>query len=220
MMSNESAAGVSEPVVAEVVPPPRPMQFGLRTLLLVMAVCSAQFAVMSYAGVLPGVIISLLLACLAFAGVFLIGMFPGLFPASQVQHLDRLIVWLMIAILVLFFGTTLAGGGVAAWQSAMRIKNEAWLERIIGAGLKRQMRVDQDGARQVLVVMSVRAGSPADQAGLKTGEVLVMGTTIDQFYRFLQTNRGKDVELTVAICGPTQQLDTAPQRTAVLSVPR
>jgi len=215
------AAGSSEqPIVAEVVTRPRPMQFGLRTLLLLMAVCSVQFAVMSYAGVLPGIALSLLLACAAFAGVFLMGILPGVFAVQQVRQLDRLIVWLMVAILTLFFGTVLAGGGLAAWTTAVRINNEAWLERSIGAGLSRQIRASKTDLHQVLVITSIRAGSPADQAGVKSGEVLVMDSTVEQFYQFLQSNRGSDVELTVAVCGPNQQLDSAPQRTVTLSVPK
>ena len=219
MAAPQSTAG-NDAIVAEIVDRPRPVQFGLRTLLLLMAVCSVQFAVMSYAGVLPGIALGLLLACAGFAGVFLVGILPGLFAVQQVRQLDRLIVWLMVAILTLFFGTMLAGGGLAAWTTAVQINNEAWLERSIGAGLAREVRVDNNDIRQVLVITSIRAGSPADQAGLKTGEVLVMDTTIEQFYRFLQGNRGSDVELTIAVCGPGQQLDAAPQRTVTLSVPK
>lgn len=220
MSPSSDSTTAPEPIVAEVVPKPRPVQFGLRTLLLLMAVCSVQFAVMSYAGVLPGIALGLLLACAAFAGVFLVGIMPGIFAVQQVRKLDRVIVWLMVAILTLFFGTVLAGGGLAAWTTAMRINNEAWLERSIGAGLSRQVRVDNTDIRQVLVITSVRPGSPADQAGLKIGEVLVMDTTIDGFYRFLQGSRGSDVELTVALCGPNQQLNAVPQRTVTLSVPK
>jgi hypothetical protein len=208
-----------EPLAAEVIAPP-PFQFGLRTMLLLMAVCSVQFAVMSYAGVLPGILVSLGLACAAFAGVFLVGILPGVFAPGQVRQLDRLIVWLMVAILALFFGTILAGGGVAAWTTVARVKNEAWLERSIGAGLSRQVRIEKSDFRQVLVVTSVRSGSPADLAGLKSGEVLLIEVTADQFYKFLQDNRGSDVELNVAICSATQSLENAPQRTVVVSVPK
>ena len=215
-----AAEVVAADVVAAELAAPRPFQFGLRTMLLLMAVCSVQFAVMSYAGVLLGIVLSLLAACLAFAGVFLVGILPGVFASQQVRQLDRLIVWLMVAILSLFFGTILAGGGVAAWTLVARIKNEAWLERSIGAGLSRQMRIEKSEFRQVLVVTSVRPGSPADLSGLKSGEVLLIDVTADQFYKFLQNNRGSDVELNVAICSPTQSLENAPQRTVILSVPK
>jgi hypothetical protein len=160
-----------------------------------------------------------LLACLAFAGVFVVGILPGVLGAQQVRKLDRAIVWLMVIILALFFGTLLAGGGVAVWTTGMRIKTEAWLEQTIGAGLARQVRVHKTDIRQVLAVTSIRTGSPADLAGLKSGDVLVLDVTIDQFYRSLEGSRGSDVELTVAQCGPTQQLDKAPTRSVVLSVP-
>ncbi len=209
-----------EPIVAEIVPPARPLQFGLRTLLLLMAVCSVQFAVMSYAGVLPGIALSLLAACGMFAGVFLIGILPGVLGVQQVRKLDKAIVWLMVAILLLFFSTMIAGGGVAIWSTAARIKNEAWIERSIGAGLRRETLNDKNEPRWVLRVTSIRAGSPADLAGLRKDEVLIVETTIDQFYQFLANNRGSDVELTAAVCGATQSLDTVPQRAVILSVPK
>lgn len=211
---------VAEPIIAEIVPPPRPMQFGLRTLLLLMAVCSVQFAFMSYAGVLPGIVLGLFLACAAFAGVFLIGVLPGVFAPQQVRRLDQAIVWLMVTILTLFFGTLLAGGGVAVWETTMRIQNEAWLERSIGAGLSREMMIEKNEPKWVLRVTSIRTGSPADVAGLRRDEVLLLDTTVDQFYKSLQANRGNDVELTVAICSPAQPLDKAVRRTEVLSVPK
>jgi len=219
-MSSGPSATKSEPIVAEVVPPPRPLQFGLKTLLLLMGVCSLQFAVMSYAGVLPGIVLGLLLACAAFAGVFLLGVLPGVFAPQHVRRLDRVIVWLMVMILTLFFGTLLAGGGVAVWTTAMRMQNEAWLERSIGAGLTREMLVEKNEPKWVLRISSVRTGSPADQAGLRRDEVLVLDTTVDQFYKSLQANRGSDVELNVAICGSAQPLDNTVRRTAVLSVPK
>src|SRR5262245_56340847 len=109
-MSLENSA--TDPIVAEVVPPPRPMQFGLKTLMLLMGVCSLQFAVMSYAGVLGGIALGLLLACGAFAGVFLIGVLPGVFAPQQVRKLDRVIVWLMVIVMVMVFGWLIVGWGV------------------------------------------------------------------------------------------------------------
>src|SRR5262245_32112667 len=218
-MSLENSA--TDPIVAEVVPPPRPMQFGLKTLMLLMAVCSLQFAVMSYAGVLGGIALGLLLACGAFAGVFLVGVLPGVFAPQQVRKLDRVIVWLMVTILTLFFGSLMAVGGVPVWATWMRIQNEAWLERSIGAGLSREMLVEKNEPKWVLRVTSVRTGSPADQAGLRRDEVLLLDTTVDQFYKSLQANRGNDVELEIAICGPAQPLDNKTvRRMAVLSVPK
>src|SRR5262245_6931640 len=158
----------AEPIAAEVVESPPRFQFGLRSMLLLMAVCCVQFAFMSYAGVLLGIVLCLLLACAAFAGVFLIGIVPGVFAPRQARQLDRVLVWLMVSILALFFGTLLAGGGVAVWTTGMRIKNEAWMERTIGAGLTRSVRVDKTDIRQVLAVHSIRTGSPADLAGLKS----------------------------------------------------
>jgi hypothetical protein len=216
------AADANGPITAELAPPPpSPLQFGLRSLMLVMAVCSVQFAVMSYHGVLRGMFLGAAACFFAFSVVFLVGLcLPGRRAADHLKRMDKLVVWLMALIMIMLLGTVLAGGGVIAWDSVARIRNEAWMERSIGASLKRELLVDRNESRWALRVAGVKAGSPADYAGLKKDEVVVVEGTIDKFYKFLQDNRGHDVELTVAVCGPTQSLDKAPQRMATLSVPK
>ena len=220
MNSADADSVQPQPITAEIVQPPRPLQFGLRTLMLLMAVCSVQFAVMSYCGVAWGMFVGMLACCLAFGIVFLVGLCLSGQAAEHVKRLDRVIVWLMASILILFFGTMLAGGGVVVWESVGRIRKEAWLESSIGAGLTRESLLDGSEWRQVLRVTSVRAGGPADRAGLKLAEVVVVDSTIDRFYEYLAKNRGSDVDLTAANCGPTQPLDKAPKRTVTLSVPK
>ena len=218
-LSTEAAALLS-PSSAPKGPPSRPIQFGLRTLMLLMAVCSVQFAVMSYCGVAWGMFVGTLACCLAFAVVFIVGLCLSGQAAEHVRRLDVVIVWLMASILILFFGTMMAGGGVVVWESVGRIRNEARLESGIGAGLTREMLLDGSDWRQVLRVTSVRAGGPADRAALKVGEVIVVESTIDRFYEYLEKNRGSDVDLTAVNCGPTQPLDKAPKRTVTVSVPQ
>jgi hypothetical protein len=220
MASEPSHSGISQPITAEAVSSPRPLQFGLRTLMLLMAVCSVQFAVMSYCGVAWGMFVGTLACCLAFGIVFIVGLCLSGQAAEHVRRLDLVIVWLMASILILFFGTMMAGGGVVVWESVGRIRNEARLESSIGAGLMRETLLEGSEWRQVLRVTSVRAGGPADQAGLKLAEVIVVESTIDRFYQYLEKNRGSDVDLTAANCGPTQPLDKAPKRTVTVSVPK
>src|SRR5688572_33489968 len=65
---------VPEPITAEIVPPlPSPWRFGLKALLGLMAVCSVQFAAMSYLGVLAGLAIGVLVCFVAFTAIIVIG---------------------------------------------------------------------------------------------------------------------------------------------------
>jgi hypothetical protein len=214
------------PVTAEIVAPaaPRsPLQFGLRTLLLLMAVCSVQFAIMSYLGVLAGMVTGTLACFALFSAVFLVGI---ALPARQVAHhiarLDRLVVLLMVGILVLFFGTMLAGGGVVVWQQISRVQREVWLERQLGCGLKPEslMVPNATGAQsqQVLRITSIKTGSPADLAGLREQEVLLLAGTVDQFYTNLERNRGSDVDVTVATAAG-YFVNGGSERNVTLSVP-
>jgi hypothetical protein len=188
--------------------------------MLLTAVCCVQFAVMSYCGVAWGMFVGTIATCMAFGIVFLIGLCLTGQAADHVRRLDQLIVWLMASILILFFGTMLAGGGVVLWESVGRFRTESRLQSSIGAGLTREMLLDGKDWRQVLRVTSVRAGGPADRAGIKLAEVIVVEGTIDRFYEFLERNRGQDVELTTSTCSSLQSLDKAPQRTVALSVPK
>jgi hypothetical protein len=180
-----------------------PLQFGLRTLLLLMAVCSLQFAAMNYLGVLGGMVLGTALLCAAFAAVFVAGLcLPVTNAAGQVRRLDRLIVWLMMGILVLFFGTALAGGGLLAWTVVEDVLREGRFERQIGATLRSESLLvpTANGAdsQWVLRITSVEAGGLADQAGLKAQEAIVLSGTTDEFYDMLDEAAGQQIVLTIA----------------------
>lgn len=213
---------MAEPVTAEIVPPPpSPWRFGLRAIFGLMAVCSVQFAVMSYLGVLTGFVLGTL-ACAAMFGVLLVAgiVLPGK-DSRLLPTLDLLVVRIMLALVVLMLGTILAGGGTAAYYAAIRVKNETFLKRDLGLSLQEEMFLDRGQIAWGLRITAVQAGSVAHKAGLQQGEVIVVSGTIDEFYEILQTNRGKDVDVNVASgVSPGLSLQNCPQRSVTLAVPK
>lgn len=211
-----------DPVVAEVVPAaPRvsPLRFGLRTLFAVMAVCSLQFGLMSYLGVLGGVTFGLFLCCAAFAAVVVVGMaIPP--QVTERLKLDRLVVWLMMSLLVLFFGTMLAGGGVAVLEAMTRARTEAWLRTSIGLSLRETWISDGQEVVSAQQVVIVFPGSAAARAGLSSGDVILYDGEMSSVGELLSKSRGSDVELTVATGSMNFVTQPTNKRTVILSVPK
>jgi hypothetical protein len=211
-----------EPVVGEVVPPvprPSPLRFGLRTLFAVMVVCSAQFALMSYFGILAGVTAGLFLACAAFALVVVMGM--AIPPrVTQRLRLDRCVVWLMMAMLVLFIGTMVTGGAVAVWEVVVQARNQAWLRTEVGLSV-RPTWIEENGEWvQMQQIVVVFPGSAAAQAGLKSGDVILANEDEGDLGQWLSRNRGKDVDLTVATGSLNLVVKPTDKRTVTLAVPK
>jgi hypothetical protein len=174
---------------------------------------------MSYLGILAGVTAGLFLCCTAFSLVIVVGLaLPAWF--SQRLGLDRLVVWLMMSLLVLFFGTMIAGGGVVVWEVVDSARNEAWLRTSVGLSL--QPTWIQEGhktelAQQVVVVFP---SSAAARAGLQRGDVIYCNGDPSGFGEMLAKNRGRDVDLTVATGSLNFVVEPKDKRTATLAVPR
>ena len=221
-MTSQLIPPSTEPVIAEVVPPPpSPWRFGLRALMALMVVCSVQFAVMSYLGVLAGMLVGTLVCFAVFGGIVVVGMALSGKGARYLPHLDQTIVRLMVALVILAIGTVLAGGGSAAYHTLARVRNEALLERDLGVSLKSMMLNNNNNVVWGLHVKGVRSGSVADLAGLRKDEVIVVDGAVEDFYTLLRQNRGKDVDVNVATGAiGTQSLQNCPQRSVTLPIPK
>lgn len=209
-----------EPVAATVVRPgPSPWQFGLKALLGLMAVCCVQFALMSYVGVAWGFGVGLgvclaALAVMMFIAVCLIGS-----RSPLMEKLDYYGIRLVLAIGVLFLGTLFAGGGTAAWYVASEMQLAVLLETDLGIRTRSLQVYDTKGTYNALYVMAVSSGGVADRAGIRKGEVIYFDETQSSFYHRLADNRGKPVDVNVAIGASSGSLDSCPKRAVTITLP-
>lgn len=211
----------TEPVNAEVVlPPPSPWRFGLKALLGLMAVCSVQFAAMNYLGVLAGFVAGVVVCFAAFTAIILVGPFLTGERARLLPQLDVVIVRLMLAIVILIFGSIMAGGGTAAWHVLARIQTERLVEQKLGLSLKQIMIDHNQRSETGLLVESIMGGGAAHQAGLQKNDVVLIEGTVTEYMQTLYANRGKEVNLNVATGALSKSVESCPQRVVTVVVPQ
>ena len=210
-----------EPILATVVPPaPSPWQFGLKSLLGLMAVCSVQFALMSYLTVFGGLLAAV---GLCFAALAILLLWAVLFVRSRsslMERLDFIGIRLVVGIAVLLVGTILAGGGKAVAYVVGNMWTAMDLEKDLGLRTMRSDVSDGKKTSNVLRIVLVLPGSDADKAGLKSGEVIVLEETVDEFYQRLAENRGKRVDLHVSGPPVGGSINNVPQRQVPIVVPK
>jgi len=210
-----------EPIVATVVPPaPSKWQFGLKSLLGLMAVCCVQFALMSYLGVMGGLGVAILICVAGLAVLLLVAI---LFVPSRTQTMERLDfvgIRLVVGIAILLVGTILAGGGTAVYYSVGGMWMAMDLEKDLGIRTLRSEVWDGKQTNRALKIVVVFPGSDAAQAGIQSGEVIVIPSTIDEFYENMHQNRGKSFNLDVAATPVGGSIEKSPRRTVSIIVPK
>jgi len=210
-----------EPVTAEIVsPPPSPWRFGLKALLGLMAVCSVQFAAMNYLGVLAGFAAGVIVCFAAFTAIILVGPFLTGDRARLLPQLDVVIVRLMLAIVILIFGSIMAGGGTAAWHVLSRIQTERLVEQKLGLSLQAVMIDHNQRTETGLLVESITGGGVAHQAGLQKNDVILFEGTVAEYMQLIYANRGKEVNINVATGALNKSVESCPQRTVTVVVPQ
>src|SRR5262245_27323502 len=210
-----------EPVTTDLVrPPPSPWRFGLKALLGLMAVCSLQFAAMSYLGVLAGFVTGVVVCFAAFTAIIVVGPFLTAQQARLVPQLDVVIVRLMLAIVILIFGSIMAGGGTAAWHVLARIQTERLIEQKLGLSLKPVMIDHKQHTEMGLLIESITGGGAAHQAGLQKNDIILIEGTVAEYLQTLYDNRGKEVNINVAAGALNKSVESCPQRTVPVVVPQ
>lgn len=220
-----SQPDVIQPLVAEepadeFIQPPSPWRFGLKALLGLMAVCSVQFAAMSYLGVLAGLAIGVLVCFVAFTAIIVIGPLLSGERARALPQLDVIIVRLMLGIVILAFGSIMAGGGTAAWYVYARIQTEALIEQKLGFSVRPVMIDHNKQSVTGLLIDGITGGGVAHQAGLQTNDVILIDVAPAEYFQTLFDNRGKEVNINVATGAVTKSVESCPQRTVSVVVPQ
>lgn len=214
------AVNPNEPITAELVQPPAsPWRFGLGALMAMMAIVSVQCALMSYFGILSGIIAGLCV-CLATFSVLLLG--AMVLPASK-RHLldqfDTIGLRVLAAMVILVIGTMFSGGAVMIFDLYTTRQTREVVYDTVGFRAKKTAMFDSQHMVDVLIVQDIKPASPALAAGLKKGELVVLQEPVDEFYKRLAESEGKQVDLTVATGSSFTGLNTLPQRTVTIVIP-
>ena len=210
-----------EPILATIVPPaPSPWQFGLKSLLGLMAVCGVQFALMRYLTVFGGLLAAVGLCFLALAVLLAWAVFFVRSRSSLMEKLDYVGIRLVVAIAILLVGTTIAGGGAAVAYTVGNVWKAMELEKDFGIRTLRAEVWDGKRTYRALKILVVLPGSDAQKAGIRSGEVIVMDGTIDDFYENMHQNRGKPFTINVSAAPVAGSIEKNPPRSITITVPK
>jgi hypothetical protein len=184
-------------VEAEIVRPAPPIRFGLRELMVVTALCSVQFAVMNYLGVLAGFAIGGVVCLAGMTAAMAAGLWVGRSDRALFSRLDRLVIRFVLALTAIAVSGGLSGGGILLVKQLEPLRQAWWLERHLGLKTERGIAWLEEAAVEVLIVKSVAPGRPADQAGVKAGDQIRPLPTTNAFYQNLYDRRGQEADITL-----------------------
>jgi len=192
----------------------------MRAMIALMAVCSVQFALMNWFGVINGLLLAIALCFLAFSGVFVVAVLLVRGNSVWLERLDIIGIRLVIAMVVLIIGTVLAGGGKVGIDQVTRIVIRRAMQKDLGLSTERVYVIENNNPLFALEVANVKSGGVADRAGLrKTDVILVQDGEIENFYLELNRLRGKEVDLNVAGKAANQPLEKCQQWQVSLPIP-
>jgi hypothetical protein len=211
-------------VTAEAIPdPPSPFAFGLKALLALTAIAGVQFALMSYLGVMAGMIVGIGVCALAMTGLMIATVVMGLKPGSSLmEQLDRVAIRLVFGIIILFFGSIIAGGGQVLYASLEGLRFSWKMQERLGFTYEEQTMFNGQAVVTVLAVKKVEPGGAMGLAGVQVGDVIVLDQTPHEFLQTLDEQRGKNVDINIAPGAATsvgQSLENVSQRAVTLQVP-
>ena len=221
----EQPASLADPAVAPSPAPfdeaPHPFRFGLQALMLLMACCGVQFSLMSYLGILPGLLVGLAVCFVVLGGMMVWAMITWRGAGTPALHrLDQLAIRLVLAIVLLGVGSVIAGGGMAVYEQVAAWRRVARIQRELGFTGRSQLVVEKNQVKRGLVIDAISLGGPLDLAGGQPGDVILLATDLPQFYNMLEENRGREINLTVAAGAELQPVDNCAQRQLSVTVPR
>jgi hypothetical protein len=207
-------------VEAEIVRPAPPIRFGLRELMVVTALCSVQFAVMNYLGVLAGFAVGGAVCLAGMTAAMAAGLWIGRTDRELFSRLDGLVMRFVLALTAIAVSGGLSGGGILLVKQLEPLRHAWWLERQLGLKTERSLAWLDDAAVEVLVVKSIAPGQPADQAGIKAGDQIRPLPTVNEFYRSIYDRRGQNCDLTLYRGGSAlNKLDSLTEIDVTIAVP-
>lgn len=219
--TDASAANLApEIITAELAPPPlSPWRFGLRALLTFMGIASLQCALMSYVGILAGILVGIAGCMVLFAWLLCVAILLPRSKRAWLESLDVIGLRIIALMTMLVLGSIFAGGGMLVFQLVgERQRIELCYDKV---GFRGDVITvsDRDSITQVLVVRKVKPASPALEAGLRENEMIVLQEPVDKFYERMSQSPGQAFDLDVATGSSSVALETIPHRTITIEVP-
>lgn len=209
-----------EIITAELAPPPlSPWRFGLRALLTFMGIASLQCALMSYVGILAGILVGIAGCMVLFAWLLCVAILLPRSKRAWLESLDVIGLRIIALMTMLVLGSIFAGGGMLVFQLVgERQRIELCYDKV---GFRGDVITvsDRDSITQVLVVRKVKPASPALESGLRENEMIVLQEPVDKFYERMSQSPGQAFDLDVATGSSSVALETIPHRTITIEVP-
>ena len=219
--SEQPTAG--EPLVAEVVSEPQDasgFRFGLKAMLVLVAICGFQFALMSYLGSLWGLLLGLALCWILFGVLIVVAiLFHRRRHEPFMGKVNRLAIPMTLAIVVLTLAVMAAGGGWFIYDTVTRARRAAQLKHELGFRSARAYVIRDAVMVEAILVKSVEKGKPFDLAGVQRDDVVIVEGSVNEFYEILEENQGGNVTITVAADAQGKFLENCVLRQVDVSVP-
>ncbi len=195
------------------------IRFGIRGAFAIMALCSLQFAIISYFGPLMGLAAGIGVCFLTVAGLMVVA-FAGKRNESLMGRLDKLAIQLTVAITLLLVTMVIAGGGKVAVTQYSAFSHAWQLQREMGFTAQTRIVLDDGRGRRAIVITDVLAGSKFAQAGFLSGDVVLPDELPPgEFYEFIENNRGSEVTINVATGGASNPLEACTTRAITFTPP-
>jgi hypothetical protein len=181
-------------------------RFSMRGMAMMVVICSVLAALVSMMGVWQGLAVGLIITVITLVVVFFTGFAfynPTQQRSSTMAALDVWSIRLVVLITLLFFGAAFAGAGQIAMHYFGQVAVATEMSRRAGFQYEIVEHLYQYQSRKYVKVVSVAAASPAEQAGLGVGDIIVEDSPRELFKR-MNENRGRKLSLKVANL-PSQQ---------------
>lgn len=210
-----------EPLMLDLVPnAPNPLRFGLRAIFVLTGMFAVQFAIISYAGTLFGLLIGIGVCAVLLAGLILVAMiFHQQHREAWMESLDVLAIRVSVATVLLFIFVILAGGGFLVFDRYARYQQAVAFQSEIGFQGATVWAKKNNKDLQVIRIDAIDPGGAADKAGMKAKDVIISDLSPDEFYDMLQENRGNSISVGVANDPDLMFLEDGSLRYVQLKVP-
>jgi len=212
----------SEPILAEAArEAPNPFRFDLRAMFALTLLIGALFALIRYFGTMYGLLMGAGFCCVTLVLLIIAGIILHKRHDQPLMVMfDRLAIRLTAGVVILLIAVFFAGGGSLGvqWYQARAVAKQ--LNADLGFTAKSgPVRTDYQ-FENMLIIESVVPGSAFDKAGIKKGDVIVTDLNPKEWHAMLEANRGKTVEVVVAVDGENNSLDRCVQESHEIQVPK